>query len=234
VAQRYGLSPSRCATREPFNNDTGAATTKTNNLHLSTAAASCRSFQPLVNIQSARVVRIQSARTALRRPDRVAGLLLYGTSASGRWSPATPWALHQSAIDHWLERLADPAHYDEGLRRFAPSAADDPHVQAWYARLLRNAASKGGVRALLQAFHATDLSARLSQVRVPTLVLQRRGDRVVPWAAGEQLARGIPGATLEALDGEDHFLWHGDRGALLRAVERFVAQHAARAPRLAA
>lgn len=172
---------------------------------------------------------------ALRRPDRVAGLLLYGTSASGRWTPATPWALHERALDAWLERLADPAHYGEGLRRFAPSAADDPQVQAWYARLLRNAASKLGVRELLRAFHATDLSARLGAVRVPTLVLQRRDDRVVPLAAGEQLARGIPGAELEALDGADHFLWHGDSGAVVRAVERFVArQQAAGVRRLAA
>jgi pimeloyl-ACP methyl ester carboxylesterase/DNA-binding SARP family transcriptional activator len=162
---------------------------------------------------------------ALRRPDRVAGLLLFGTSASGRWTPETPWALHARGLEHWLERLADPAHYDEGLRRFAPSAADDPQVQAWYARLLRNAASKVGVRELLRAFHATDLSARLGAVRVPTLVMQRRDDRVVPLAAGEQLARGIAGVELEVLDGADHFLWHGDSGAVLRAVERFVARH---------
>jgi pimeloyl-ACP methyl ester carboxylesterase/DNA-binding SARP family transcriptional activator len=161
---------------------------------------------------------------ALRRPDRVAGLLLYGTSASGRWTPETPWALHARALESWLERLADPAHYDEGLQRFAPSAADDPHVQAWYARLLRNAASKVGVRQMLRAFHATDLSARLGTVNVPTLVMQRRGDLVVPLAAGQQLARGIPGAELETLDGEDHFLWHGDSGAVVRAIEGFVAR----------
>jgi hypothetical protein len=41
----------------------GATTTKTNDLHLSTAAAPRRGFRPLVNIQSARVVKIQSART---------------------------------------------------------------------------------------------------------------------------------------------------------------------------
>jgi pimeloyl-ACP methyl ester carboxylesterase len=164
---------------------------------------------------------------ALRRPDRVAGLLLYGTSASGRWTPATPWALHARALDAWLDCLADSAHYDEGLRRFAPTAADDPQVQAWYARLLRNAASRLGVRELLRAFHATDLSARLGAVHVPTLVLQRRGDRVVPLAAGEHLARNIAGAELETLDGDDHFLWHGDSGAVLRAVERFVAPYRA-------
>lgn len=163
---------------------------------------------------------------ALRRPDRVAGLLLYGTSASGRWSPATPWALHPRAMQAWLERLSDPAHYDEGLRRFAPSAADDPQVRDWYVRLLRNAASRLGVAGLLRAFHALDLLPRLSAVRVPTLVMQREGDRVVPLAAGEQLARGIPGAHFVRLAGEDHFLWHGDRDAIARAVEGFVAQHA--------
>jgi pimeloyl-ACP methyl ester carboxylesterase len=167
---------------------------------------------------------------ALRRPDRVSGLLLYGTSASGHWTPQTPWALNPRVQDAWLERLCDPAHYDEGLRRFAPSAADDPRVRAWYARLLRNAASRAGVAALLRAFQALDLRPRLPAVRVPTLVMQRRGDRVVPLAAGEQLADGIPGAELERLDGDDHFLWHGDSGAVVRAIERFVARHRSAAP----
>lgn len=162
---------------------------------------------------------------ALRRPDRVAGLLLFGTSACGRWTPETPWALHPRALEAWLERLSEPAHYDEGLRRFAPSVADDPQVRAWYARLLRNAASRIGVAELLRAFQALDLRPRLGAVRVPTLVMQRRADRVVPLAAGEQLARAIPGARLERLEGEDHFLWHGDSGAVLRAVEHFVARH---------
>lgn len=164
---------------------------------------------------------------SLRRPDRVTGLLLFGTSASGHWTPETPWAMSPRVQVAWLERLCDPAHYDEGLRRFAPSAADDPRVRAWYARLLRNAASRVGVAELLRAFQALDLRPRLGAVRVPTLVMQRRGDRVVPLAAGEQLARGIPGAEIERLDGDDHFLWHGDSGAVVRATLRFVARHGA-------
>ncbi len=162
---------------------------------------------------------------ALRRPDRVAGLLLFGTSASGHWTPQTPWALNPQLQEAWLARLCDPAHYDEGLRRFAPSAADDPRVRAWYARLLRNAASRAGVAALLRAFQSIDVRPRLGAVRVPTLVMQRRGDRVVPLAAGEQLASGIAGAEIERLDGDDHFLWHGDSGAVVRAIERFIARH---------
>lgn len=91
------------------------------------------------------------------------------------------------------------------------------------------------MRELLRAYHATDLRTRLPAVRVPTLVMQRRDDHVVPRAAGQQIARAIRGAELEVLDGEDHFLWHGDSGAVVRAVERFVACYAdSRRPQLLA
>jgi len=53
--------------------------------------------------------------------------------------------------------------------------------------------------------------------------MQRRGDRTVPLAAGQPLARSIPKARVAALDGDDHFLWHGDNQAVLAAVEAFVA-----------
>ncbi len=162
---------------------------------------------------------------ALRRPDRVSGLLLYGTSPCGHWTPETPWGLKPEGFDRWVDCLTDPAHYDKGLRLFAPSVADDPQVRHWYARLLRHAASRVGVIELLRAFHAVDLRSRLAALRVPTLVMQRQGDRVVPAAAGELLARAIPGAQIERLQGEDHFLWCGEWQALVSAIERFTARH---------
>jgi pimeloyl-ACP methyl ester carboxylesterase/DNA-binding SARP family transcriptional activator len=162
---------------------------------------------------------------ALRRPDRIAGLLLYGASPCGHWSPETPWGLKPEGFERWVDRLSDPAKYDKGLRLFAPSVADDPQVQRWYARLLRHAASRVGVIELLRAFHAVDLRSRLHALRLPTLVMQRQGDIVVPAAAGELLARAIPGAQLERLDGEDHFLWCGDARQVVTAIERFVERH---------
>jgi pimeloyl-ACP methyl ester carboxylesterase/DNA-binding SARP family transcriptional activator len=160
---------------------------------------------------------------ALRQPQRTAGLLLWGTSPSGRWSPTTPWALSDEGLQAWADRLTDPSRYADSLRRFAPSVADDPWVRDWYARLLRNAGTRLGTVQMLRAYQALDLRTRLGAVRVPTLVLQRRGDRVVPPAAAEMLAAGIPGARLALLEGDDHFLWHGDGDAVLEAVQRFVA-----------
>jgi len=162
---------------------------------------------------------------ALRHPDRVAGLLLYGTSPCGHWTPETPWGLKPEGFDLWVDRLADPSHYDKGLHLFAPSVADDPQVRAWYARLLRHAASRVGVIELLRAFHAVDLRSRVRAIRVPTLVMQRQDDLVVPAEAGEWLACAIPGAQLARLEGADHFLWCGDTQPLVAAIERFVARH---------
>lgn len=160
---------------------------------------------------------------ALRHPERTAGLLLHGTSACGAWAPDWPWALRREALEDWAAILSDPGRLDEGLRRFAPSRADDPAVQAWYARLLRNAATRRGALAGLRAYHAMDLRPRLPALRVPTLVMQRRGDRIVPPEAGRWLARAIPGARFEPLEGDDHFHWFGDAEAVTAAVERFVA-----------
>jgi len=160
---------------------------------------------------------------ALRQPGRVAGLLLFGTSPCGSRDDDWPWALRPEAFDAWVARLTDPAQYAESLRRFAPSAADDPAVGAWYARLLRQSSTRLGAVAVLRAYQRMDLRSRLHRLALPVLVLQRRGDRIVPFAAGQQLARAIPGAEFAPLEGDDHFLWYGDSGELVRRIDRFVA-----------
>jgi adenylate cyclase len=50
-------------------------------------------------------------------------------------------------------------------------------------------------------FDVTDL---LPKVSVPTLVIHRRGDAIVPFELGRELAAGIPGARLLPLDGRNH------------------------------
>lgn len=173
---------------------------------------------------------------ALRHPRRTAGLLLFGTSACGAWAPDWPWALRDEAFDDWIARLTDPALGAESLGRFAPSAVDDPAVQRWFARLLRHAATRRSTVACLRAYQAMDLRARLGTLRVPALVMQRRGDRIVPAAAAHWLARAVPGARLELMDGEDHFHWFGDAARVTGAVLGFTGAHRAgrHAERLAA
>ncbi|MCW5637295.1 MAG: alpha/beta hydrolase, partial [Rubrivivax sp.] len=162
---------------------------------------------------------------ALRHPGRTAGLLLWGTSPVGRWREDWPYALPASKLDDWVAAFTEPARYHESLRVMAPSAADDPAMQRWYARLLRNSCTPRGTAALLRAYQAMDLRPQLAQIGVPTLVLQRRGDRIVPLEAGRRLAQAIPQARFQALDGDDHFLWLGETAVLEQAVQRFVDAH---------
>jgi pimeloyl-ACP methyl ester carboxylesterase/DNA-binding SARP family transcriptional activator len=162
---------------------------------------------------------------ALRHPERTAGLLLFGTNARGAWAPDWPWAIRPEAFERWLASLTDPAHYAESLRQFAPTLADDPAFQHWYARLLRNAATRRGTAASLHAFQAMDLRPHLHRLRTPTLVMQRRDDRTVPQQAARWLAQAIPGARLALLEGSDHFHWVGDSAAVAARIEAFLRQH---------
>jgi class 3 adenylate cyclase len=63
----------------------------------------------------------------------------------------------------------------------------------------------------------------LPLVAVPTLVLHRTGDRVVPIALGRYVAEHIPGARMVELPGNDHLPWEGDQDSLLDEIERFLS-----------
>ena len=59
----------------------------------------------------------------------------------------------------------------------------------------------------LQAVGGHDTSARLPGLAVPTLVLHGTRDPVLPAANGELIARLVPAARLELLDGAGHLFW---------------------------
>ncbi len=67
-----------------------------------------------------------------------------------------------------------------------------------------------------------DVRAVLPTINVPTLVLHRRGDRVVNWRAGRELASQIPNASYVELPGLDHLPWAGDPDPVLGEVEEFL------------
>lgn len=162
-------------------------------------------------------------RLAVDRPDRVQGLCLFGSLARGSAAPDYPWALPASAYDVWLQRLVAQWGGPAGIETFAPGEEHDPALRAWWARLLRHAASPGGLEAILAGLRDADLRADLSRITAPTLVMHRRGDRAVRFEAGEHLARNIPGAVWRPLEGIDHFWWCGDSEAVLQAMLEFAA-----------
>ena len=64
------------------------------------------------------------------------------------------------------------------------------------------------IMAQAQAIGGHDTSARLAEIRVPTLVIHGTEDRMLAASNGELIARAIPGARLQVMDGVGHlFFW---------------------------
>jgi len=159
---------------------------------------------------------------AVDQSRRVAGLILFGSLAKGCWAPDYPHALRASQYDAWRRQLVAEWGGPAGIDTFGPSLARDPQARAWWAGLLRAASSPGGIGAVLEALRDTDVRHLLPRVSVPTLVLHRRNDQAVRFAAGRDMASHIAGAQFVELDGSDHWFFAGDREPVLGAIRRFI------------
>jgi class 3 adenylate cyclase len=162
-------------------------------------------------------------------PERVIGLVLYGTAARFAWAPDFPWG---QTDDLWRERLDEidrtwgTREYAESVVRTwgAPSRADDDRLITWLASYTRRAASPGAALALSRMNRDMDVRHVLSAIHVPTLVLGRTEDPDFHIDSTRQMASAIPGARLIEYPGDDHFFWMGDQDALLHEVETFVKE----------
>lgn len=159
---------------------------------------------------------------AALHPERVRGLVLYGTMARGLRAPDHPWAFDEAQFDTWLARLVARWGKPVPHEAFAPSRVDDRELWTWYAELLRLGSSPGAVRGVLGALKTLDIRPLLPWVETPTLVLHRTGDRIVGIGAGRHLAAHLPRSRSVELEGDDHWWWLGDADAFLLAVERFL------------
>jgi pimeloyl-ACP methyl ester carboxylesterase/DNA-binding CsgD family transcriptional regulator len=136
-----------------------------------------------------------AAAHAAANPDPVSSLVVYGSCARGADLASAP--VQESLLS--LVR----AHWGLGSRVLADIWYPDapPETTNAFARLQRNAATAEMAASLLAMFYSFDVDALLPSIRVPTLVLHRRGSRAVPFELGRQLAARIPNAQLSALDG---------------------------------
>ncbi len=80
----------------------------------------------------------------------------------------------------------------------------------------------GMLASVAAMFYDTDVRAVLSAIRVPTLVLRRRGDRLVNIRSGRYLADHIAVARLVEVPGIDHVPWFEHPELFLDEVEEFL------------
>jgi len=110
----------------------------------------------------------------------------------------------------------------DGLRYFAPGLAREPRVLEWFGRYERNSTSPGMAVAVNEVSTKLDLRSVLPVIRVPTLVMHRKRDMVVPCAHGRFIADNIDGAELRVLPGESHVVFGPDADDWLDETEEFI------------
>jgi len=117
-------------------------------------------------------------------------------------------------------RLRDP----ERLRIENPRAAHDPVLQRWWGRAARLETSPQRQAEFLGLAGRTSLDAVLRTVRLPTLVLHRRENRVWDIEASRADAELIPGARFVELPGAESDIFLGDTAPVLEEIARFLEE----------
>ena len=145
---------------------------------------------------------------AIRHPERVSHLVLYGGYARGVCRRDDVMAEESAAAVITLMRQGwgreNPAFRQLWTTRFMPEATQEQ--AKWFNDLQRITASPDNAIRIRRVLDQIDVSSLLSRVAAPTLVLHCRNDDAVPFEEGRRLAAGIPGACFVALDGRNHMI----------------------------
>jgi class 3 adenylate cyclase len=163
-----------------------------------------------------------SALFAASHPERTRALLLFGTFARRLRSPDYPWAPTIDQRQQFYEDVERDWGRDLDLSLYVPSKARDPAFMSRLTTYFRNAASPGAAVTLLRMNSAVDIRHVLPAIHVPTLVMNRTGDRSVHVDEGRWVAQQIPGARFVELAGEDHMPWVGDQDSVLDEIQEFL------------
>lgn len=173
-------------------------------------------------------------RAALDSPQQIRGLVLANTTPRFVTAPDWPQAMPPEQLAEFAAGLGQD-HRETLLRFLSLQARGDERARV-SLRQLREALFAHGepdtasLVAGLVLLEGSDLRSVLGAVCLPTLVMAGGYDRLTPAAAGEYLARNIPGARLHLFPKSAHapFISHGDEFTsilvdFMRALDAGVA-----------
>jgi pimeloyl-ACP methyl ester carboxylesterase len=163
---------------------------------------------------------------AVRHPERVTHLVLYGGYARGWCKQGSPKIVRQmEAIETMMRQgwgRRNPAFRQFFTTAFIPDASVEQ--MQWFNELQRKTASAENAANIMHSINSFDVDHLLPLVQAPTLVLHCRRDAVCPFEEGRRLAAGIPGARFVALESSNHLLLEDDPAfaRFLREVRDFL------------
>lgn len=145
---------------------------------------------------------------AVRHPERVSHLILYGGFADNRlrWDDKTSFELASNLIRQGWGSNHD-AYRQWFTSRFLPDGSADQF--RYFNRMMRQSATPEVAEQHLSAAAKIDVTALLPKVTAPTLVLHCVDDIVAPIECGRQMAAAIPGSRFVPLPGKNHLFLAG-------------------------
>ncbi len=145
---------------------------------------------------------------AVRHPERVSHLILYGGYATGWAKRGDPQGLRRFQAIVELIRLGwgtDTVAFRQVFTsRFAPGASAEQ--LDWFNELCRRTTTPDIAAHLMLARSEVDVRELLPQLKVPTLVIHPVEDQVTPLSASRELAAEIPNAEFVQLESRNHVL----------------------------
>ena len=153
-------------------------------------------------------------RYAVRHPERVRRMILWGAYAAG-------WAISDRTEDReqreliWSLTKAGWALEDAALRTlftatFLPDAK--PEQVAWFNEFQRTNSSLDNTLVIQDLLPTIDVREYVGKVTTPTLVGHSTRDAVVPFVEARALAAQLPGARFIAIDSANHLLLESEPG----------------------
>lgn len=173
---------------------------------------------PLFGISQGCAVSVEYA---VRHPERVSCLILYGGFARGWRSYGDPVetgqreAMATLMLTGWGQD--NPAFRQLFTSRFMPGASTEQ--MNWFNDLQQKTVSPVNAHRLFNCFGDIDVRHRLEQVSQPTLVLHARDDGEIYLKCGREFATGIADARFVTLDSANHIMLENEP-----AFDRFVSE----------
>lgn len=180
---------------------------------------------PLLGISQGASVSIEYA---VRHPQRVSHLILFGAYAAGWRINASPEIISEREAIMTLTATGwgqdNPAYRQIFSSTFMPSATADE--LNWFNEFQRQTTSPENAVRFLSAFGDIDVRHRLKNVSVPTLVIHSANDMRIPISSGRDIAATIPNAEFVSLNSDGHLLLGREPASrdFVEVVRQFIRQ----------
>ena len=165
---------------------------------------------------------------AIKHPERVSRLVLYGGYARGSRKRGSQVEIEQAEAMNTLIRHGwgqdNPAFRQMFTSAFVPDAT--PQQMEWFNELQRISTSPENAVRNRNANNDVDVTSLLGRIAAPTLVLHCRDDGVVPFAEGRRMAAMIPEARFVSLEGRNHLILDNEPAwpRFLEEVQKFLSE----------